>query len=289
MSPTPPASARPAGAARVTLDRVAASAVGLARDAAVEVAEPGTVGEHLGATAEGERLVTHAFACTQPGYRGWHWSVTLARVPRARSATVCDVALLPGDDAVVAPAWLPWDRRVRPGDLGPAHVLPRVADDPRLDLGFEATGDEDADRVAIVELGLGRARVLSAEGRADAADRWVEGEHGPRSPHAEAAASPCATCGFLVRMAGSMRTAFGVCANEWSPADGAVVSLAFGCGAHSETDIDRDEGPAPQPLVDELLLETVPTADLPASAPAEDTQVDVEVPVDADEGPDADA
>ena len=34
-----------------------------------------------------------------------------------------------------------------------------------------------------------------------------------------------------------MRQMFGVCANEWSPSDGKVVSLDHGCGAHSQTDV----------------------------------------------------
>ncbi|MFZ2514306.1 MAG: DUF3027 domain-containing protein, partial [Candidatus Lutibacillus vidarii] len=50
--------------------------------------------------------------------------------------------------------------------------------------------------------------------------------------------------------------AFGVCANEWSPADGRVVALGYGCGAHSETDVPAPRPiPVPEPLVDELSVE----------------------------------
>jgi hypothetical protein len=31
-----------------------------------------------------------------------------------------------------------------------------------------------------------------------------------------------------------MRGAFGVCGNEYAPADAAVVAVGFGCGAHSD-------------------------------------------------------
>ena len=41
----------------------------------------------------------------------------------------------------------------------------------------------------------------------------------------------CATCGFLIQLSGSLRGAFGVCANEFAPADGQVVTLDYGCGA----------------------------------------------------------
>jgi len=53
-------------------------------------------------------------------------------------------------------------------------------------------------------------------------------------------------------MAGSLRTQFGVCANEWSPFDGRVVALDNGCGAHSETDERRKPEPIPDPVIDDL-------------------------------------
>jgi hypothetical protein len=219
-------------------DAVLDSAIELARQAAEEVAgDPTLVGEHLGFDHEGERLVAHRFATTAGGYVGWAWTVVVARVPRGRTATVCEVALLPGEGALLAQPWVPWSERLRPGDVGPGDVLPYLTDDERLDQGYEATGDQDADALAIVELGLGRPRVLSATGRAQAAARWRAGSHGPMAPAALAASAPCSTCGFLVLLAGSLRAEFGVCANEWSQDDGRVVSMDHGCGAHSETDL----------------------------------------------------
>jgi len=235
-----------------TPDAVAAAAVDLARAAAEEIAEPGAVGEHLGVRSEGERLVSHMFACTAKGYPGWRWTVTVARAPRARAATVCEAELLPGDDALLPPPWVPWADRLRPGDLGSTDVLPRVADDVRLEPGFTATGDEDVDQVGFFELGLGRHRVLSREGREEAATRWHDGDFGPDSPTAKAAAAPCRTCGFYLPLAGALRQEFGICANEWSPADGHVVTNDFGCGAHSETDVERRAEPLPPPVLDEV-------------------------------------
>jgi len=120
--PADPAPAAPP-AKQLNPDAVCAAAVTLAQTAALDVAEPGAVGEHLGLLAEEERVVTHYFACTARGYRGWRWSVTLARVPRSRTATVSEVVLLPGDDAVQPPAWVPWSERIAPGDLGPGDEL----------------------------------------------------------------------------------------------------------------------------------------------------------------------
>ena len=90
--------------------------------------------------------------------------VSVARVPRAKVATVCETNLLPGPEAVLAPEWLPYADRLAPGDLGAGDVLPRRLDDPNLEAGFEATGDEDVDQMAFFELGLGRPRVLALEG-----------------------------------------------------------------------------------------------------------------------------
>lgn len=268
-------------------DTVLGSAVDLARTAAEEVAEqPGLVGAHLGVTVDGERLVSHRFASTAPGYRGWSWVVTLARVPRGRTPTVCEVDLLPGEDAVLAPVWVPWAERLRPGDLGPGDVLPLLPDDDRLEPGYQATGDEDADRLAIFELGLGRERVLSVHGRDDAATRWYRGAHGPTSPGAVASTAPCSTCGFLTLLAGSLRTQFGVCTNEWSPDDGQVVSLDHGCGAHSQTDVPvvPTDWPAPSPVVDESDVEMVA---LESEDAQEEPAIGVEPGPDADLGPDA--
>ncbi len=246
-------------ATRTRPDAVSAAAVDLAREAVLEVADRDTVGEHLSVTAESERLVTHRFASTAKGYRGWVWTVTVARAPRAKTPTVCEVDLTAADQAVLAPEWLPWSERLRPGDLGAGDVLPKVEDDARLVQGFEATGDEDVDRVALWELGLGRPRVLSREGRDEAADRWEASDFGPDSPIAQAVKDTCRSCGFLVPMPGALRHTFGVCANEWAPADGRVVSLTFGCGAHSETTVDQGPEPLPEPILDELGYEPFPS------------------------------
>lgn len=285
--------------ARAARDAVLTGAVELARAAAQEVAEsPEDVGEHLGTVAEADRLISHRFACTMRGYRGWHWTVTLARVPRGRTATVCEVELLPGDGALLAPSWLPWSERLRPGDVGPGDVLPFRADDPRLEPGYVPTGDEEQDAVAIEELALARARVLSPQGRDEAAERWYRGSRGPTTRGAVAAAADCGSCGFLVPLQGSLGQVFGVCANEWSPDDGKVVSLDHGCGAHSETDVEpqRSEWPDPDPLVDELHVEIVTLLEsavarreaardgaAPTDTAADETAPDVTVPAAQDE------
>lgn len=244
-APVPRAGALPTPAeqALAAKDKTLTSpaAIELARHALEEVTDPITVGEYVAAAPDAERLVTHLFDCTLSGYRGWRWAVTLSRVPRGRTATVCEVELLPGEEALLAPAWVPWAERLEPGDITRSDRLPRKETDERLEPGWEATG-EDADAVALDELDLGRPRVLSAQGVASAAERWYGGDHGPEAEGVRKAHATCSTCGFFVPMAGALRAIFGVCANEWAADDGSVVSLDHGCGAHSETDLP-DQGP----------------------------------------------
>lgn len=95
------------------LDSVLAEAKAQARDALLENEPENAVGEHLEAVAEDSRVVTHYFECTQDGYAGWRWYVTLARPPRGKTATVSESGLVPGDGALLAPEWVPWEERMR--------------------------------------------------------------------------------------------------------------------------------------------------------------------------------
>ncbi|MFD4144147.1 MULTISPECIES: DUF3027 domain-containing protein [unclassified Streptomyces] len=281
-----------------TPDRLCAEAVDLAREAAEEAAAPGKVGEHVSLVSEGDRVVTHFFECQEPGYRGWRWAVTVARASRAKNVTLDETVLLPGPDALMAPEWVPWSERLRPGDMGPGDLLPTEAEDLRLEPGYtgedepppnsvlaehppshdlaERVEAEDAEltdrrpaieattgngRAAIAalaeELGMRRARVLSRYGLHTAADRWEEG-FGAKTPMAQAAPASCVTCAFLVPMAGSLKQAFGVCANEFSPADGRVVSLAYGCGGHSEAAVMPKPPTPPPPVLDTMAADEFP-------------------------------
>ncbi|MCH5674645.1 DUF3027 domain-containing protein [Streptomyces gilvus] len=275
-----------------TPDRLCAEAVDLARAAAEEAAAPGVVGEHAGVQSEGDRVVTHFFECKELGYRGWRWAVTVARASRAKIVTLDEVVLLPGPDALLAPEWVPWSERLRPGDMGPGDLLPTDAEDLRLEPGYagedeplpnaavseemaELVEAEDAEvtagtpanlpaaptrgSIAAVaeELGMRRARVLSRYGLHVAADRWEE-SYGSKTPMAQAAPATCVSCGFLQPIGGSLGQAFGVCANEFSPADGHVVSLAYGCGGHSEAAVmPKPPQPAP-PVIDETRVDPFP-------------------------------
>jgi hypothetical protein len=241
-------------------DAVGVRAVDDARAALLALVDAADVGEHLGYAAEDDRVVTHYFECRRRGYRGWRWAVTVARALRLKTVTVDEVVLLPSEGAIIAPEWVPYRDRIQPGDLSPGDLLPTEEDDPRLVPGYLAgdPGDDIVDegtlRDVIDELGLGRARVLSLEGRDLAAQRWYDGSHGPHAPLAQSAPATCASCGFLVRLAGPLSRAFGVCANAQANDDGRVVSLDHGCGAHSEAQLATSNRPQPLP---EPVLDTL--------------------------------
>jgi DUF3027 family protein len=220
-----------------TPDPALAGALELARAAAVEEAGD-EVGAHVGVQSEDAASTTHLFEAAKLGYRGWHWAVTVANAGPGTEVTVSEVVLLPGPDALVGPAWVPWEQRVQAGDLGVGDLLPTAPDDPRLVPAYIASDDEAVEEVA-QELGLGRVRVMSRPARLEAAERWNSGDFGPRSDMARSAPEHCGTCGFYLQVAGSLRSAFGVCGNEISPADGHAVHVEYGCGAHSELRIDQ--------------------------------------------------
>lgn len=239
-------------------DAACVEAVDLARSAAEAEAAAQTVGEHVGSDVDGDRLVTHYFACLSPGYVGWRWAVTVARASRAKVPTVDEVVLLPGEGALLAPEWVPWHERVAPGDLGVGDLLPPEPGDPRLEPGYTGSDalepQDEPDGAGPLrpeqwELGLGRLRVLSAWGREEAAERWHDGDFGPDASMAKAAPAACASCGFLVPVGGTLGQQFGLCANEMSPADGRVVDLGYGCGAHSEAPVIEGTGIPVAPTV----------------------------------------
>jgi hypothetical protein len=241
-------------------DAACLAAVDLARAAAGETAGVMGVGEYLGAQAEDTRVVSHSFACPHPGYRGWRWSVTVVRAARSRVVTINEVVLLPGEGALQAKEWVPWAERIQPRDVTPGVLLPSSGDDPRLEPGY--TGGEDAAdpdpaemsliRSVVAELGLGRERVLSAEGRAEAAQRWLAGEGGPDNLLSRLAPDVCETCGFFVRLQGTLGTLFGICANAFSVSEGTVVSVDHGCGAHSNVLADERPEEPPAPIWDTI-------------------------------------
>ena len=212
------------------------NAADLARTAALEDSKnENYVGKLISVESDEDHVATYLFEAFLGGYVGWRWAVTVAKVDAKSSPTICDVVLLPGADALLAPDWIPYSERITADDVGVGTIVPTAADDARLvPASAVLPSDEELDLHELFELGAGRLRVLSIEGRDQAAKRWIEGDRGPNAPIAQFAPKNCGSCGFYLPIAGSFRQAFGVCANAISPEDARVVSVNHGCGAHSE-------------------------------------------------------
>ncbi len=110
------------------VDATLADAVEIARDALKDFVEAEDIGEHLGVTADDERVVTHRFASKVAGYRGWELFATLARAPRSKVVTVSETGMLPGKDALLAPDWVPW--------------IDRASEEERIRLDAIAAGED---------------------------------------------------------------------------------------------------------------------------------------------------
>jgi hypothetical protein len=259
-------------------DQVCADAVDVARKALIDDAgvTSDAVGEHLGVEPVADRVVLHLFGCADRAYAGWRWAVTVTRAPRSKLVTVDESVLLPGPDALLAPTWVPWHDRLRPGDVGIGDLLPASPDDERLVPFAVLDGDdavtdwfqpwtdtenEQAGPAEPSELPApGRSRVMSSFGRDDTAERWYESDHGPRTPLSHAAPANCVTCGFFVPLSGGLGRVFGACGNAFAPDDGRVVSADHGCGAHSEAVLTGAAVHAAVPVIDEFGYDLV---DLP--------------------------
>ncbi|MBO1267534.1 DUF3027 domain-containing protein [Arthrobacter cavernae] len=116
-------------------DAFLASAVDVAREAVATIAGPGEIGAHLAAKSEGDRVVTHLFESRLSGYLGWQWYAVVTRNSRSKVVTVSELGLLPSEDSILAPEWIPWAKRVRPEDETP------VVEEPVEELAGEAAGE----------------------------------------------------------------------------------------------------------------------------------------------------
>lgn len=130
-----------------------AEELALALAALDEVAPKGAVGEVQDALAEGgaagqAQVVAIRHVSTLSGYPDWSWTVLLSRGLEG-GPTVLEVALLPGQGSLLAPAWVPWDDRLADylaaKDAASADEGDEDEDDEELDSDLEADLDDDFD------------------------------------------------------------------------------------------------------------------------------------------------
>ncbi|WP_045732342.1 DUF3027 domain-containing protein [Pseudarthrobacter chlorophenolicus] len=142
-------------------DAFLAAAVDVARSALEGITSASDIGPHLAAKSEGDRLVTHLFESRLPGYSGWQWYAVLTRNSRSKLVTVNELGLLPSEDSILAPEWVPWAERVRPEDArDEEHEQERPAPDA------QAAGEPEAEQEP-EEAGSSRQAGSSDAGQAD--------------------------------------------------------------------------------------------------------------------------
>ncbi|MFJ2535019.1 DUF3027 domain-containing protein [Microbacterium maritypicum] len=136
----------------------------LALAALAEITPASTVGPAAGYLAEEDGSVSLRFQNRLPGYPGWFWTVTVARV-EGEEPTVLEIELLPGDGALLAPEWVPWAERLaeyRAHQVELAEAAAAAGDD--LAIGDDALVGEglDDDDLDDDDLDDGEADILHA-------------------------------------------------------------------------------------------------------------------------------
>lgn len=69
------------------------------------------VGNYIRTDEEEPGLRSYIFESTLRGYVGWFWSVTIYQ-PEGQEPTISEVVMMPGEQALVAPKWVPWSERL---------------------------------------------------------------------------------------------------------------------------------------------------------------------------------
>ena len=108
-------------------DPVLAASIAIARDALGEVTAPDDIGQFAGIVDEGDGVYSVQFATTVVGYPGWLWTCSMVHLAGDEGPRVLETELLPGDSALLAPAWVPWAERLAEyeashTDEHPAHT-----------------------------------------------------------------------------------------------------------------------------------------------------------------------
>ena len=135
----------------VPVDAVPVDYTDLARTALLEVTPESSIGAPVGTVDEGDGVVSVLFANRMPGYPGWRWTVSVAKVGD-EDPTVLEVELMPGDGSLVAPEWVPWSERLAEYRAAQDHESDEESDDEGdddesddEDDDFDDESDEDAD------------------------------------------------------------------------------------------------------------------------------------------------
>ncbi len=73
---------------------------------------PKELGAFIETVEDGEGITSYFWSANQPGYVGWRWAVTVAQLDPTSEPTLCEVALIAGEESLAAPKWVPWSERL---------------------------------------------------------------------------------------------------------------------------------------------------------------------------------
>ena len=114
----------------------------VARAAATQNAGEKAVSNFVELIDEGDGAYSFVFEAKLEGYQGWLWSVTLFD-SGDESPTISEVVILPGEQALLAPAWVPWSERLADWKALQVELEAQAALEA-LEAG-ESTEDDDED------------------------------------------------------------------------------------------------------------------------------------------------
>ena len=80
------------------------------RDALAQMTPASTIGDLL-SSEQTDNIATLRFSARMTGYVGWVWVVSLA--VDGDNTTILETELVAGEEAVIAPDWVPWADRLR--------------------------------------------------------------------------------------------------------------------------------------------------------------------------------
>ena len=154
----------------------------IAKAVAIEVAdEDNQVGDFVQAIELDDCVTDFRFETNVRGYEGWQWSVTLYHDVELDRWTVNESSLVPTEDALRPPEWIPWKDRLEPTDLAVTDSIGTDPDDPRIEEGFRKTQPQSADDETQDDVQDDLAGESPAEGPQGESNAAEEGAESPQT------------------------------------------------------------------------------------------------------------
>ena len=114
----------------------------VAHEALLEITPEESIGAFIGATEEGDGIVTVQYESALAGYPGWKWTVSVSTL-EGLDPSVLETELIPSDGSLLAPDWVPWSDRL--ADYKAAQELASADSADPADSEDDSDDSDDAD------------------------------------------------------------------------------------------------------------------------------------------------